>query len=283
MKIKLTLITVSFFFLTGFFSSSHDTVEVTTTSTYSTEAWKYNSNGSSQQDIGIIFLHGKKGNPSLDHNSKFIKKMRDAGYVVIAPIMPWAQKRGYEGTRIQGLEVIDEAVKLLGKSKVVVVGHSMGAMAALEYGARGVPSSVVGLISVAAGHDPNNAGKLRSLTEDAAESACTAMKLGKGADKSNYPEMNMGKKYSIDASAEYYCTYYSVNEYPDSLQIARDIKTPTFILSASEDRLTHIYSHEEIFLSLPDNDLNYHETLPGKHKSVLFKSVDAINGWISRL
>lgn len=283
MKTRLTLIAVSFFFLTGFFGSSYDTVEITTTSAYSTEAWKYKSDGSSEQEFGIVFLHGKKGNPSLDHNSKFIKEMSNAGYTVIAPIMPWSQKRGYEGTRSQGLEVIDEAVKLLGKSKVVVVGHSMGGMAALQYGARGVPSTVVGLVSVAAGHDPNNAGKLRGLTEDAAETACAATKAGKGADKSNYPEMNMGKKYSIDATAEYYCTYYSLNEYPDSLQIAGSIKTPTFILSGSGDRLTHVYSHDEIFFSLPENDLNRQETLPGKHKSVLYKNVDAIIGWIERL
>ena len=283
MNIKLVLIAVSFFFLTGFFGSSYDTVEIATTSGYSTKVWKYKSDGSNQQDVGIVFVHGKRGNPSLDHNKRFIDEMRDAGYVVVAPIMPWSQKRGYEGTRVQGLEVIDEAVKLLGKSKVVVVGHSMGAIAALQYGARGVPSPVVGLVSVAAGHDPNNAGKLRSLTEDAAKSACAEMGSGNGAAKSSYPEMNMGKKYSIVASAEYFCTYYSVDEYPDSLAIASDIKTPTFILSGSADRLTQVYSHEEIFFSLPDNDLNHQATLPGKHKSVLFKNVDAITGWISRL
>ena len=122
--------------------------------------------------------------------------------------------------------------------------------------------------------------KLRNLTEDAAASACAAMKSGKGAEKREYPEMNAGKKYVIDASAEYYCTYYSVNEYPDSLLIAGDITTPIFIVSGAEDRLTGIYSHGEIYSSLPDNDLNRYAILPGKHKSVLFKNVDAIIEWI---
>ncbi len=283
MKAKLIIALISFFLLTGFFGSNYDTVEILTVSSYSTEAWKYKSKEGSKKDIGVVFLHGKRGNPSLDHNSKFINKMRDAGYDVVAPIMPWSQKRGYEGTREQGLEVVDEAVKLLGKSKVVVVGHSMGGMAALQYGARGVPSNVIGLVSVAAGHDPNNSGRIRNLTESAAESACVAMKSGKGADKGQYPEMNTGKEYSIDATAEYYCTYYSVNEYPDSLQIAEEIQTPTFILSGSKDRLTQVYSHEGIHFSLPENDLNQHETLPGKHKSVLFKNVDSVTGWIEKL
>ena len=283
MKTKLALVVVAFLFLTGFSGSSYDVVKITTTSSFKTEAWKYKSKGGNEKDIGVVFLHGKRGNPAIDHNSKFISKMRDAGFVVVAPIMPWSQKRGYEGTREQGLEVIDEAVEILDKPRVVIVGHSMGGMAVLQYGARGVPSNVVGLVSVAAGHDPNHSRKMRDLSEAAAESACVMMHSGKGADKSQYPEVNTGKEYSIDASAEYYCTYYSVNEYPDSLQIAEEIRTPTFILSGAQDRLTQVYSHEGIHFSLPENDLNKHEILPGKHKSVLFKNVDAVAGWIEKL
>ena len=283
MKTRLSLLMVSFVFLTGFSGSGHDVVKIITASSYTTEVWKYKSRGSSEKDIGIVFLHGKRGDPSVDHNRKFIDKMRDEGFVVAAPIMPWSEKRGYEGTRGQGLEVIDEAVKLLDKSRVVVIGHSMGGMAVLQYGARGVPSNVIGLVSVAPGHDPNNSGKIRSLTESAAETACVTMKAGKGADKGQYPEVNAGKKYSIDASAEYYCTYYSVNEYPDSLQIAGENTTPTFILSGTQDRLTQGYSHEDIFFSLPESNLNQHEILTGKHKSVLFNNVDAITRWIEKL
>lgn len=209
--------------------------------------------------------------------------MRDAGYTVIAPIMPWAQMRGYEGTREQGHEIIDEAVKALAKDKVVVVGHSMGAMAILEYGTRNIPSTIKGLISVAAGHDPNNARKLRTLTENEAGAACAQMKEGNGSNRNSYPEMNNGKKYSIEATAAYYCTYYSVNEYPDSLQVATDIKIPTFILSGEGDRLTHIYSHQEIFDSIPSNSNNRYQVLPGKHKSVLFKNTNAILKWIEEL
>ncbi len=283
MKIRIALTILSFFFVTGSYGSSYNTVNINTVSSYSTQLWKYKSSGRRENDVGVVFLHGKKGNPSLGHNRKFINKIRKAGYSVVAPIMPWAKKRGYEGSREQGHEVVDEAVKTLGKDKVVIVGHSMGGMAVLEYGTRDIPSSVVGLISIAAGHDPNNAGKLRTLTENAAELACSAMMSGKGADKSRYPEMNNGKKSSINASAEYYCTFYSVNEYPDSLQIAGEVKIPVFILSGSKDRLTHVYSHKEIYTSLPKNGLNYHAVLPGKHKSVLFKSVGAVVKWINKL
>jgi hypothetical protein len=95
--------------------------------------------------------------------------------------------------------------------------------------------------------------------------------------------MNNRKEYSINASAEYYCTYYSTNEYPDSLQIAENIKKPIFLLSGSQDRLTQVYSHEGIAFSLPENDLNLYETLPGKHLSVLYENVDAVTEWIESL
>ena len=56
------------------------------------------------------------------------------GYKVVAPVMPWSEKLGYKGTRDQGLETISESAGLFGEQPVVVIGHSMGAMATLQYG-----------------------------------------------------------------------------------------------------------------------------------------------------
>lgn len=283
MKTKLLLIVSSFFFLTGFFGSSYDTENIRTASSYETEAWIYKSKADETKDIGIVFLHGKKGNPSVDHNSKFINQAREAGYNVVAPVMPWAKKRGYEGTRNQGQEVIDEAIKLTQKDKVVVVGHSMGAMAVIQYGARGVPKQVIGLVAIAAGHDPHNAPGMVKMSEADASKACSEMNAGRGKEKRSYPEVNNKKRYTINASAEYYCTFYSMNEYPSSLDNAKNINTPLFVLSGEQDRLTKVYDHDVIYSFLPANPKNVHQVLPGKHKNVLFKHVDAVTQWIEKL
>ena len=282
---SLIIISFSFVFLSACGTTSQSTKKLSTPSSYSTDSWvttlsKDAKKTVAKKDTGIVFLHGKRGNPDLSHNSEFISKMADLGYTVIAPLMPWSEKRDYMGSREQGMEVVTAAVNALDTKKVVVVGHSMGGMGVLQYGARGVPSKVVGLISVAPGHDPNNAYKLLELTRDDASRACELLAAGKGKERSNFPEMNAGKPYMIYASAEYYCTHYSVNEYPDSQKISRKIKTPLFILSGKDDRLTDVYSHGRIYTSLPENSKNKHAVLSGGHLDVLYKHTDVLSQWI---
>ncbi|MDH5360692.1 MAG: alpha/beta hydrolase [Gammaproteobacteria bacterium] len=267
--------------LQGCASNPYTSVDLVAASSYSTPGWVYAVN-EQPKNVGIVFLHGKRGNPGLHHNDLFIARIRAQGYPVIAPVMPWSE-RNYKGTRTQGMEIIDRAIEQLGTDKVVVIGHSMGGMAVLQYGSGRVSPRVVGLISVAPGHDPNNADKLRRATEDSAAKACTMQKQGMGKKFSNFAEMNAGKRYTIYASAEYYCTHYHINEYPDSLLISAKIKTPTFLLSGGNDRLTHIYSHNGIYANLPDNSMNKHEILPGGHLDVLYKHTDTINRWIENL
>ncbi|MDH5182826.1 MAG: alpha/beta hydrolase [Gammaproteobacteria bacterium] len=282
MKILSILITsVVTLFLNGCASNPYTSVDLVAASKYSTPGWVY-AVKEQQKDIGIVFLHGKRGNPGLHHNDQFIAKIRAQGYSVIAPVMPWSELN-YKGTRTQGMEIIDSAIEQLGASKVVVIGHSMGGMAILQYGSGKVSPKVVGLISVAPGHDPNNAGKLRMATEDSADKACAMQEQGKGKKYANFNEMNEGRRYTIYASAEYYCTHYHVNEYPDSLLISAKIKTPIFILSGENDRLTHIYSHNDMYENLPDNSKNRYEVLSGGHLDVLYKHIDTMNQWIETL
>lgn len=282
-NIKTLLISaISLIFFTGCVASSRTNIKLEVPSKYSTKSWLYVVE-KNKKDTGIIFLHGKRGDPSTSQNDNFISNMRDLGYEVIAPLMPWSEMRGYDGTRSQGMEVINAAVDAMKTEKVVVVGHSMGGMAVFQYGASGVSPKVVGLVSVAPGHDPSNADKLQIHTEWDAIKACKKHAAGEGKDRGDYPEMNGGKTYTISATAEYYCTHFSVKEYPDSLRIASGIKTPTFILSGSEDRLTWVYSHRDIYESLPKNTKNKHEVMSGRHLNVLFEHTDAISQWIDAL
>lgn len=257
-------------------------ITLSTPSGYQTDAWIYEASGD-ERVTGIVFIHGKRGNPSSDHNDKFIRRMTAEGYKVVAPLMPWSEKRGYEGTREQGLEVMSAAVSALGKERIVVVGHSMGGVGALQYGAVQGDDATIGLVSIAAGHDPSMSWKFRNLTGEKAAEACGLMEAGNGAEKDDYPEMNMGKRYTITASAEYYCTYYSVDEYPATGDLVFDIETPVLWISAENDRLTKIYAHKTNFDALGENSKHRYELLPGKHKSVLFKHVNVISEWIEGL
>ena len=141
----------------------------------------------------------------------------------------------------------------------------------------------MGLIAVAPGHDPNISGKIRRRTEDAAEEACRKMSAGDGKARGNYPERSGKREYTINASAEYYCTYYSIDEYPNSQEIVQFIKKPTLFVSGDGDRLTRTYSVAEMVGSLPDHKLNQYKPLSGSHKSVLYNNVEEISSWIDSI
>ena len=281
---RIGIVSATAALLAGFsFGGGYTTVSISTPSGHETEAWLYEARGDAKQDVTIVFLHGKRGNPEVNHNSRFIADIRKAGYKVIAPLMPWSEKNGYAGTREQGLEVIDAAIAASGSEKVVVVGHSMGGVAVLQYGSTDKHPKVTGLVSVAFGHDPHHARKFREYTQDGAKQACRLMDTGQGKQIDRYPEMNTGKRYKINATAEYYCTYYDLDRYPDSHKIATKIDTPLYIMSGESDRLTKVYGHAAVYDALPSNPKHRHDVLPGKHKNVLFKHADRIDAWIQSL
>ncbi len=275
----------SFFLLTGFFFGDGGLEKVLTLKTasgYETEGWLYKAEGE-EKAVGIIFLHGKRGNPSIDHNSRLIQKLSRTGYKVLAPLMPWSERRGYEGTRSQGLEVVDAAAQSIGKERVVIIGHSMGGTGVIQYGARGPTSEVIGIIPIAIGHDPNIGMKLYGETRADASHACELMQSGKGHEKGNYPERNNTKQYQINATAEYYCTYYSVRKYPDTSDIVSTITLPVLWISGADDRLTRTYEARILFDGLPSKDKSQYHELPGTHLNVLYKHVEIITNWIDSL
>lgn len=283
----LSVIACAFLFLSDFSdveAADHDTTALKTASGYQSEGWVYAARGA-EKPTGIVFLHGKAGSPDSPHSAKFIAKMRDLGYKVIAPVMPWAKSRGYDGAQQNGMGIISAAAKALGKPRVVIIGHSMGAAAALQYGAEGVTKQVKGLVLVATGHLPQHSRKIRRATAEAAEEACARVAAGKGKQRNDYPDVINGKRATINATAAYYCSYFHTDQYPDVHAIAMDVKTPAFIIGGNHDRLTQIYSFSDLFQALPDNEKHNYAVLPGKHKTVLHNddTVDAIDAWISDL
>lgn len=249
---------------------------------YTTEGRVYDAD-KLHKKVGIVFVHGKRGDPGSYHNDTFIADMKARGYQVIAPIMPWSELRGYTGSRTDGLQIINAAVKALPTRRVVVIGHSMGAMAVMQYGAGRLPAKVAGLVVVAAGHDPGNADKLRIATEAGADRACELVKQGKGKQRGNYRDINAGSTYDISATADYYCSYYSAYRYPDSMRVPRSIKVPVFMISGKDDRLTFVYLHKEMFATLPHNVKNKYQVLSGGHLDVLYRHTAAISKWIESL
>jgi pimeloyl-ACP methyl ester carboxylesterase len=110
--------------------------------------------GADLEDLGVVFLHGK-GLWAGAFDGGLTSALHEAGAKVLTPEMPWSFDRMYDATYEQAMREIDAAVAKLraqGLVQIVVIGHSLGANAAIGYAASHGPLAAV--VAIAPGHLP---------------------------------------------------------------------------------------------------------------------------------
>lgn len=157
---------------------------------------------------GVVVVHGKWGHPGQLDN--VTEALREAGFLVERPEMPWSGRRLYDRPFEAALEEIDAAADRLrgqGATAIVVAGHSLGGAGALAYGASGKP--VAALVLVAPAHFPE--GKV--FLEKAGDNVATARDMvaaGRGDETASFLSLNDGdRKRLVQAKARDYLSYYA--------------------------------------------------------------------------
>ncbi len=170
--------------------------------------------GAAQNDklagFGIVYLHGKGSWPGA-LNGGILSALQDEGAVVAEPEMPWSFHREYGATYDEAMGEIDAAVagvKAKGARRIVVIGHSLGANAAIGYAAR--HPDLAGVVALAPGHLPETEG-LRSHTSDAIAEAKQLIAAGKGDVVRRFPDMAQGIPLSTTATPKVYLSYFDPN------------------------------------------------------------------------
>ena len=105
------------------------------------------------QGYGVIFLHGK-GGWAGSFDGGIVGLLQQEGAKVAAPELPWSFGRKYGATYEEAMLEIDRVVVALrgqGAVKIVVIGHSLGANAAIGYAAR---RAVAAVVALSPGHLP---------------------------------------------------------------------------------------------------------------------------------
>ena len=159
------------------------------------------------QGFGIVFLHGK-GAWAGGFDGGILSSLEGEGAVVAKPEMPWSFHRRYGATYDQAMAEIDAAVaglKRKGASRVVVIGHSLGANAAIGYAAR--HPELTGVVALAPGHLPE-ADPLRSHVADAVARAKELVAAGDGNAPQSFPDMAQSIPLTATATATVYLSYF---------------------------------------------------------------------------
>lgn len=190
---------------------------------------------------GVVVMHGKWGNPG--QMSVVADPLRDAGFLVELPTMPWAGNRLFDVSYDAAMGEITQAAEKLrakGAQRIVVLGQSLGGNAVLAYAAR-TPDLAV-LVAFAPAHFPDGSF-IRDKAVEGVARAKAMVAAGQGAEKAGFTSFNDGDRTkSVQVGAADYLSYYS----PDgpasmSLFAARLPNRPTLIVTGSRDATAKVF------------------------------------------
>ena len=156
--------------------------------------------------VGVVFMHGKWA-PGVKSLDDLVSHLEQAGYMVATPMMPWSASADYDKSYEDAMADIDAAVanlKNAGATRIVIGGQSLGANAAIGYGAR--RPGLMAIIAISPGHVPelnNNRQVSDSLTR-----ARAMVAAGKGNDTDMFMDINQGETRMIRMTAAIYLSYW---------------------------------------------------------------------------
>ncbi|HZC54521.1 MAG TPA: alpha/beta hydrolase [Xanthobacteraceae bacterium] len=157
--------------------------------------------------LGVVYLHGKAAWPGA-LNGGILSGLEDEGALVAKPEMPWSFHRRYAATYDQAMDEIDAAVaglKAKGATRIVIIGHSLGANAAIGYAAR--HPELAGVVALAPGHLPDQ-DNMRSFVSDAVERAKKLIAAGQGNVPQSFPDMAQDIPLTTTATPTVYLSMF---------------------------------------------------------------------------
>lgn len=161
------------------------------------------------EKIGVVLMHGKRSTTKERSPVGLLRyKLEVEDFLVATPDMPWHQDRWLAKDYEQSMAEIDAVVADLrsrGATKIVVGGHSMGANAALGYGAR--RNGLAGILAIAAGHFNDDDGFQLQVDRDYLR-AQEMVEAGKGDDAAAFSDVNQKKAYKSEIKARIYLSWY---------------------------------------------------------------------------
>ncbi len=162
------------------------------------------------REFGIVYLHGKGAWPGA-FNGGILSALRDEGALIATPEMPWSFHRRYSATYGEAIAEIDAAVAALkakGARRIVVIGHSLGANAAIGYAARRPNlADLAGIVALSPGHLPE-VGEMRSFVAGAVARAKSLVAEGKGDVVTTFPDMAQGLPLIAHATPTVYLSWF---------------------------------------------------------------------------
>jgi pimeloyl-ACP methyl ester carboxylesterase len=232
-------------------------------------------------EIGVVVLHGKNGTTRpKSPTGSFIESLKAAGFEVEASTMPWGRGRRYDETFEDSMEEIDEAVDDLrddGAELIFVAGHSIGANAALYYGA--TRDGLAGIIALAPGHVPDIPDFQAPLGDSLAR-ARAMVAAGDGDDSDDFKDMNQGAVMAIDVDAVIYVSFFDPTGNAVMPKNAAGLRPGTALLWINANDFMKRLGRDYAFSKAPPNPMNKYIEMSASHKGLPAAARKKVIEWI---
>ena len=230
---------------------------------------------------GVVFMHGKWGSPGK-HITGVAFQLRQIGCLVETPDMPWSGQRRYDVPASVAMQEIDASVarlKAQGATAIFVGGHSMGAAAALAYGAR--HPGLRGILAIAPGHDPALPGFAGKTAGDV-QQARSLVSQGRGGEIITVTDYNGGRTATFAIPAAVFLGYFD----PAGLFVipanAQRLSAPVLWVSGESDPLTRL-GRDYAFARAPADPHNRYVEVAADHLGTPDAAAAQIAAWVQEL
>lgn len=235
--------------------------------------------------IGVVLMHGKSGTSKPASPVGVLAEfLSGKGILVATPDMPWSRSRMLEKSYEDSMAEIDSAVaelKAQGATTIVVGGHSMGANAALGYGAS--RDGIAGIMAIAPGHIPEDDNYQSGLGHDW-KRAKKMVDAGKGSETAQFNDRNQGQDSTINATADIYLSWFSPNGDAVMPKNASRLKPQTALLwiIGEQDSMMD-RGRGYAFSKAPSHPKNAYVVVGGGHGATPKKGKKEILDWLKSL
>jgi pimeloyl-ACP methyl ester carboxylesterase len=231
-----------------------------------------------QERLGIVLMHGKQSAP--DQHNPLASAIAAAGFPVELPEMCWSDRRIYDRDYLACLRDIDPAIdrlKMREATAFVIAGHSLGANAALAYGAR---NNIKGVIALAPGHLPEVLAARPRIADDL-NRARKLVADGHGDRSMSFADFNGSLAITVTTTPAAYLSFFA----PDSPAVmpgnGARLKAPLLYVVGSDDPFQR--GPEYIFARAPPHALNRHVTVQAGHFETSAAAAGPVVTWLRQI
>jgi pimeloyl-ACP methyl ester carboxylesterase len=168
------------------------------------------SPGRAFERVGVVLLHGKTGTPG--QFDTVAGTLNEAGIAVETPEMCWSEGRLYDAAFADCTAEIDAAIGTLeadGITRIVVGGHSLGALGALGYAA--AHPGLAGVIVLGPAGDPRDFNANPAVAKSVRE-AEAMVAAGDGDVPADFTDRVLGRNFTVRTTPSAFLSFLG----PDS-------------------------------------------------------------------